>query len=391
MKYPMTSLFLASLLSLSTTACQSDASSSSSAAAATETAAGPGYEISGQLRNATAGTTVTLAELAENQFVTRETATTDAQGRFTLKGTNTEPTLYQLKFAGANPQELWLVLDNKTKLQLSGDAQQLAADYTLKGSKDSELIQQLTRQMQRGGAQLQGIMQRYQANAQAGRKDSMQLLEARFMRTQAGNTASVKRLIRQNPTSVVSAFALSTPQIFNADENFGFADSVATQLKKAQPNSRYTKALVQTLEPLRKTAIGTVAPDINLTNPEGKTVALSSLRGQYVLLDFWASWCGPCRQENPNVVKTYEQYKGKKFTIYGVSLDQDKGKWEKAIQADGLTWTHVSDLKGWQSAAGQAYGVQSIPMNFLLDPQGRIIAKNLRGETLAAELAKRIK
>ncbi|MCC3158988.1 AhpC/TSA family protein [Hymenobacter sp. 15J16-1T3B] len=384
MKYPMTSLILvASLLSVSTTAC-TDASSSTTAAAQA------GYEISGQLRNATAGTKVSLAELTDNQFVARTSATTDAQGRFTLNGTASEPALYQLKLEGQK-QEVWLVLDNKTKLQLSGDAQKLAADYTVKGSKDSELMQQLTRQMQRSSGQLQSIMERYQANAQAGRQDSMQRLEAKFMATQAGNTAALKSLIRKNPTSVVSAFALGTPQIFNADENFGFADSVATQLKKAQPDSRYTKALVQTLEPLRKTAIGTVAPDIQLTNPAGKVVPLSSLRGQYVLLDFWASWCGPCRQENPNVVKTYEQYKGKKFTIYGVSLDQDKGKWEKAIQADGLTWTHVSDLKGWQSAAGQAYGVQSIPMNFLLDPQGRIIAKNLRGEALSAKLASVLK
>ncbi|RAK70142.1 TlpA disulfide reductase family protein [Hymenobacter edaphi] len=381
MKYPMTSLLLvASLLSLSSTAC-SDASSSTTAAAAQA-----GYEISGQLRNATAGTKVSLAELTDNQFVARESTTTDAQGRFTLKGTASEPALYQLKLEGAK-QEVWLVLDNKTKLQLSGDAQKLAADYSVKGSKDSELMQQLTRQMQRSSGQLQGIMERYQANAQAGRQDSMKVLEARFMTTQARNTGALKSLIRRNPTSVVSAFALGTPQIFNADENFTFADSVATQLRKAQPDSRYTKALVQTLEPLRKTAIGTVAPDIQLTNPAGKVVSLSSLRGQYVLLDFWASWCGPCRQENPNVVKTYEQYKNKKFTVYGVSLDQDKGKWEKAIQADGLTWTHVSDLKGWQSAAGQAYGVQSIPMNFLLDPQGRIIAKNLRGEALSAKLA----
>lgn len=386
MNYPMTSLLLvASLLSLSTTAC-TDASSST-----TETAAQPGYEISGQLRNAAAGTKVSLLELDGNQIVARETATTDAQGRFTLKGSNTEASLYQLKLDGAKPQEVWLVLDNKTKLQLSGDAQSLAADYSVKGSKDSELLQQLMRQMQRGNGQLQGIMERYQANAQAGRQDSVKLLEAKFLAAQARNNAAVKGLIRKNPTSVVSAFALGTPQLFNADENFGFADSVATQLKKAQPNSRYTKTLVQTLEPLRKTAIGTVAPDINLTNPEGKTVALSSLRGQYVLLDFWASWCGPCRAENPNVVKTYEQYKGKKFTIYGVSLDQDKGKWEKAIQADGLTWTHVSDLKGWQSAAGQSYGVTSIPMNFLLDPQGRIIAKNLRGEALASKLASVLK
>ncbi|OON69500.1 hypothetical protein B0919_09510 [Hymenobacter sp. CRA2] len=378
----MTSLILVASL-LSAAAC-TDASSSNTTAAG-----GPGFEITGQLRNAAAGTKVYLSELTNNQFVSRDTATTDAQGRFTFRGTAAEAGLYQIKLN--EPNQVLLALDNQTKLQLTGDAQKLSADYSVKGSKDSEMLQQLTGHMQRANGQMQGIMQRYQTNAQAGRQDSMQRIEAQFYTVQARNTAALKALVRKNPTSVVSAFALSNPQIINADENFGFADSVATQLKKAQPNASYTKSLVQTLEPLRKTAVGTVAPDIKLATPEGKTVSLSSLRGKYVLLDFWASWCGPCRQENPNVVRTYQQYKDKKFTVYGVSLDQDKGKWEKAIQADGLTWTHVSDLKGWQSAAGQAYGVQSIPMNFLLDPQGRIIAKNLRGEALTAKLASVLK
>jgi peroxiredoxin len=380
----MLSPFLTALL-LSLGACTTDASST-----AADKAAQPGYQISGELRNVQPGTKVFLAELTGNQFVSRDTATTDQRGRFTLKGSATEPALYQVRLA-APQQQVLVVLDNQTNLKLSGDAQKLGNEYSVKGSKDSEMLQQLTREMVTSGAQLQSILQRYQANAQAGRQDSMQQLEARFYTVQGRKNATIKRLIKANPTSVVSAFALSDPQILNPDENFGFADSVAVQLKKARPESRYTKALVQALEPLRKTALGTVAPDIQLQAPDGKTVALSSLRGQYVLLDFWASWCGPCRQENPNVVRTYQQYKDKKFTIYGVSLDQDRAKWLKAIEADGLTWTHVSDLKGWQSAAGQAYGIQSIPMNFLLDPEGRIIAKNLRGETLAKKLAERIK
>ena len=107
----------------------------------------------------------------------------------------------------------------------------------------------------------------------------------------------------------------------------------------------------------------------------------------YVLIDFWASWCGPCRKENPFNVALYNQYKDKGFEIYGVSLDQDPTRWKGAIEKDGLTWNHVSDLKGWSSAAGQLYGIRSIPSTVLLDPAGKIIAKNLRGEALAAKLA----
>jgi len=377
-------LYLGALLGMAN-ACNKNTTPTTGAADAT------GYQLNGQLQNAPAGTKVYLAELGETQFVSRDTATVDEKGQFKFVGTLPETGLYQVKTSDQN--QALVVLGNGSRLELTGDAQKLATTYAVKGSPDSELLRQVNQALQTSQQQMQQLMprleQRYTQAAQAGHQDSMQAIQRQAELVQSMGQREVVRLVRQNPGSIVSGFVVSS--VLNPDENFALADSVATQLKTGQPNSRYTKALVARLEPLRATAVGTTAPEIALAAPDGKALPLTSLRGKYVLIDFWASWCGPCRRENPNVVKAYNKFKGKGFEIYGVSFDQDRAKWLKAIEADGLVWKHVSDLKGWESAAGQTYGIKSIPASILLDPQGRIIGKNLRGEALEAKLASVLK
>ncbi|WP_303311592.1 TlpA disulfide reductase family protein [Hymenobacter sp. BT730] len=376
-----------SLLLIGSVLCMANACNKSNVPTSSGAKPGAGFQISGQLSNAPAGTKVYLAELGEAQFVSRDTATVDDKGQFTFKGTVPEAGLYQVKLNDQN--QALVALDNSTQLELKGDATRLTEGYSVKGSEDSEMLRQLGSVLSKGRESGQALEQRYNAAAAAGRADSMQAIEAQFMAAQTRNSATIKKLIRQRPTSVASAFVVNN--LLNLEQEFPFADSMATLYKKAMPESRYTKALVARLDPLRATAEGVQAPEINLSAPDGKTVPLSSLRGKYVLLDFWASWCGPCRKENPNVVKAYQKFKGKGFEIYSVSLDQNRDKWLKAIKDDNLTWTHVSDLKGWESAAGKSYGITSIPMSLLLDPQGKIIAKNLRGPALEAKLASVLK
>lgn len=170
-----------------------------------------------------------------------------------------------------------------------------------------------------------------------------------------------------------------------------FLDAYVTYAKlyvEQFPNSIKSARFREEIAQIGSTLTGSEAPDIALTNPEGKEIKLSSLRGKVVLIDFWASWCGPCRRENPNVVRVYSKYKDKGFTVYSVSLDQDKAKWEDAIRADNLSWPyHVSDLQGWKSAAAKLYGVSAIPKTFLIDQNGIIIGKDLRGEQLERKLA----
>jgi thiol-disulfide isomerase/thioredoxin len=145
------------------------------------------------------------------------------------------------------------------------------------------------------------------------------------------------------------------------------------------------------MESMRKLMVGSVAPDFGQATPDGKDLKLSDLRGKYVLIDFWASWCGPCRRENPNVVRMYDQYKDKGFQILSVSLDNARDNWLKAIEADKLSWLHVSDLKGWSNQVAQMYEVTGIPQTYLIGPDGKIVAKGLRGPTLEAKLSELLK
>ena len=194
----------------------------------------------------------------------------------------------------------------------------------------------------------------------------------------------IEEFIQQNPKSIVPAYVLYRDFSYRLTP-----EEIKTNVALLDPsfkNSQYVTVLNDLVNVLNKVSVGKKAPDFKAQTPEGKTISLVSQQGKYLLIDFWAAWCGPCRRENPNLVKAYQKYHNKGFDILGVSLDKSKADWVKAIKDDHLNWAQVSDLSYWNSAPAKLYGVRAIPANVLIDPKGIIIARNLRGEDLDKKL-----
>jgi peroxiredoxin len=211
-------------------------------------------------------------------------------------------------------------------------------------------------------------------------------LQARYGKASNEKKELQQKFIKTNPGSFFSLVALT--ETAGSSMDIAKIEPVFKTLSPDLRNSAAGLAFAKQIEAARATSVGAMAPEFTQNDVNDKPVALSSFKGKYVLIDFWASWCGPCRAENPNVVNAYNQYKDKNFTILGISLDNPgkKDAWLAAIEKDQLNWTQVSDLNGWSNAIAKQYGIRSIPQNFLLDPNGKIIGKNLRGEELHKKL-----
>lgn len=334
-------------------------------------------KISGTISNG-AGGQLYLQFLRTTGVDPIDTMSIGQDGSFSSEFSQSTIGFYRLAISDQNL--LVLIVHPGDEIEINADAGNLYQTYSVKGSEESVRLMNLNKILMRRDS-INVVMQ--QAQMQNDRVAFQKALE-QYDPVMAEVNQKLRAFVKVNPASLSSLAAL---QNLNIEDDFDLYKEVVDGLAgKASGLDFYESLRIQVVQ-LRKLAVGSPAPDIALPQPNGEMLKLSDLKGQYVLIDFWASWCGPCRRENPNVKRVYEKYHDKGFEILGVSLDKNEKAWLGAIQQDGLTWRHISDLKYWQSAVVPEYQVKGIPLTYLVDKDGVIIAKNLRGKSLEDKLA----
>lgn len=324
--------------------------------------------------------TAYLAQYKDGGFVKSDSVTIE-NGTFSFAGKVASPNVQYILFNDSKDRVV--VFIENSKISITGtDVKQENLEIT--GSTLNTQLEKFIVDVKAYEVKMKAIVDEFYAAEAAGDETLLAEIDQKYKNQDSLRKSFVEAFINDNLNSVIAPYlALRYKMEDDVVELEELYNSFAPEIK----NSEYVQLIGERIALKKGANIGQPAPLFSMNDKDGNPIALESFKGNYVLIDFWASWCAPCRAENPNVVAAYTKYHDKGFDILGVSFDEKKDKWLKAIDKDNLTWSHVSDLKGWGSAAGQLYGVRGIPHSVLIDKEGVIIAKDLRGEALHNKLA----